>query len=88
MEDETLGTKIRRLRSEVGFTIHHFAVALLVTPDTIQKLEDDAFKEIPRGWLAKIAALTGRETREVVGQTNVHYYDPARQVYVLHGPKS
>ena len=83
MEEESVGTRIRRLRSEVGFTIHHLAVALLVPPDTIQKLEDNAFKEIPRGWLAKIAALTGCETRQVVEQSNVKYYDPARQVYVL-----
>lgn len=83
LEDESLGSRIRRLRSELGFTIHHLAVALLVTPDTIQKLEDDGFKEIPRGWLMKISALTGCETKEVVGQTNVKYYDPARQLYVL-----
>ena len=83
MEDESVGTRIRRLRSELGYTIHHLAVALLVTPDTIQKLEDDAFKEIPRGWLAKISSLTGCETREGVEQSNVKYYDPGRQVYVL-----
>ena len=83
MEEESVGTRIRRLRSELGFTIHHLAVALLVPPDTIHKLEDNAFKEIPRGWLAKIAALTGCETRQVVEQSNVKYYGPARQVYVL-----
>ncbi len=81
--EETLGMRIRRLRTEVGFTIHHLAVALLVPPDTIQRLEHDDFADVPRSWLAKIAALTGCETREVVQQTNVHYYDPARQVYVL-----
>lgn len=83
MEAESLGTKIRRLRSEVGFTIHHLAVALLVTPDCIEKLEEDGYKEIPRRWLTKIAALTGCETKTVLEQTNLKYYDPARQVYVL-----
>lgn len=84
MEDETLGSRIRRLRTELGFTIHHLAVAILVTPDAIQKLENDDFSEVPRAWLAKISALTGHETGQVVGKSNVHYYDPGRQVYVLH----
>jgi transcriptional regulator with XRE-family HTH domain len=83
LEDETLGSKIRRLRSELGFTVHHLAVALVVTPDTIQKLEDDGFKEIPRRWLTKIAALTGVETKHVVEVTNIKYYDPPRQMYIL-----
>ncbi len=82
--EETLGMRIRRLRAEAGFTIHHLAVALLVPPETIQRLEQDDFRDVPRGWMAKIAALTGCETKDVVSQTSVHYYDPSRQVYVLN----
>jgi transcriptional regulator with XRE-family HTH domain len=84
LEDESLGSRIRRLRSELGFTIHHFAVALLVTPDTIQKLEDNAFKEVPRRWLLRISALTGYETKELLDGTNLKYYDPGRQFYILN----
>jgi len=81
--EETLGTKIRRLRTELGFTIHHLAVALLVTPETIQKLESDDYKEVPRGWLSKICSLTGLEPGQLVKGTNVRYYDPGRQVHVI-----
>lgn len=83
MEEETLGSRIQRFRSELGYTIHHLAVALLVTPDAIQKLENDDFKEVPRGWLVKISALTGHETSQLIQNANIHYYDPARQLYVL-----
>lgn len=84
--EETLGSRVRRLRTELGFTIHHIAVALLVTPDMVQRLENDDFKEIPRGWLAKLSSLSGLETSQIVEQTNIRYYDPGRQIYVL-GPK-
>ena len=82
--EQTLGTRIRTLRTERGFTIHHFAVALLVPPETIQKLENDDYPTIPRNWVAKISSLTGLEPGELVRESNVKYYDPGRQVYVLN----
>lgn len=85
--EETLGNRIRRLRTELGFTIHHFAVALLVTPESIQKLENDDFSTVPRGWLTKISSLAGLGPGELVRDTNVKYYDPGRQVHVIKQPE-
>ena len=83
---ETLGNRIRRLKTELGFTIHHLAVALLVTPETIQKLENDDFATVPRSWVTKISNLAGLEPGELVRDTNVKYYDPGRQVHVIKPP--
>ncbi len=59
-------------------------MALLVPPESIQKLENDDFDEVPRGWLTKISSLVGLEPGQLVRDSNVRYYDPARQVHVLH----
>lgn len=58
-------------------------MALLVPPETIQKLENDDFQTIPRNWVTKISNLTGSEPGELVRDTNMKYYDPGRQVYVV-----
>ncbi len=80
---ESIGERIRSKREELGFDRHHYAVALLVPPDTITQLEADHFKEIPRRWLTRIASLSGLETKDLLAETNVHFYDHQRQVYVL-----
>ncbi|MGE0488789.1 MAG: helix-turn-helix domain-containing protein [Vulcanimicrobiota bacterium] len=80
---ESIGERIRHKRNEHGFDLCHYAVALLVTPETIQKIENDEFSDLPRHWLTRIAALNGLETKELIKDTNIHFYDPSRQVYVL-----
>lgn len=84
---ESLGERIRQRRTGQGFEVQHLAVALLVPPEAIRKLENDELPEVPREWLVKVAALTGLETRELIKDTNVHYYEPLRQIYVLRSEK-
>ncbi len=78
----TLGEKIKSLREENEFRIQDFAVALVTSPKVVTRLENNEFKFIRQRWIQVIASLTGMETSELT-KGLVHYYDPARQEYVL-----
>lgn len=77
-----LGQSIKELREQHDFRVQDFAVALLVSPNAVKRLENNEFREIRQRWIQTIASLTGRQSSEIT-EGRVHYFDPARQVYVL-----
>lgn len=58
----TLGKRIRQAREEHGYRLQDLAIALLTTPATVARMEDDLEEEIPVGAIEKLAYLTGYES--------------------------
>lgn len=78
----TLGEKIKAVREEHGFRIQEFAVALQTSPRVVERLENNEFKNVRQRWIQAIASLTGQESGKIT-EGRIHFYDPARQAYVI-----
>ncbi len=55
----TLGNRIRQAREEHGYRLQDLAVALLTTPATVARMEEDREAEISVGAIEVLANLTG-----------------------------
>jgi transcriptional regulator with XRE-family HTH domain len=58
----TLGNRIRRAREEHGYRLQDLAVALLITPDMVSRMEQDLEPEIPVRAIEVLAHLTGYQS--------------------------
>ena len=57
-------------------------MALQTSPRVVERLENNEFKNVRQRWIQTIASLTGHESGELT-KGRVHFYDPARQAFVI-----
>lgn len=83
----TLGKRIRQAREEHGYRLQDLAVALLTTPATITRMENDEEAEIPVPSIEKLAILTGyNSSGDFLAKCENYAVDPERNMLLIAEP--
>lgn len=80
----TLGKRIRQAREEHGYRLQDLAVALLTTPATVARMEDDEEEEIPVVAIEKLAQITGYQSSgDFLAKVDNYAVDLERNVLLI-----
>lgn len=80
----TLGNRIRQAREEHGYRLQDLAVALLTTPATVARMEQDQEEEISVQAIEKLAQITGyRSSGDFLAKVENYSVDLERNVLLI-----
>jgi transcriptional regulator with XRE-family HTH domain len=84
----TLGNRIRLAREEHGYRLQDIAVALLTTPATVARMEQDLEDEIPVIAIEKLAHLTGYQSSgDFLAKCENYAVDLERNMLLIRDPE-